>query len=114
MVEQSASVTVKAPVQQVYALFTHFNDFPKFMRFVKEVTYYDEQRTHWVVHVLGDYEWDAVNEDWIPDQQIGWRCKPLLVHSIRCHRTTCSIPGALPPARSRLIDKIWPCSKIPG
>jgi len=73
MVEQSASVTVKAPVQQVYALFTHFNDFPKFMRFVKEVTYYDEQRTHWVVHVLGDYEWDAVNEDWIPDQQIGWR-----------------------------------------
>ncbi len=73
MAEYSASVTVKAPASQVYTLFTHFNDFPKFMRFVKEVTYYDEQRTHWVVHVLKDYEWDAVNEDWIPNQQIGWR-----------------------------------------
>lgn len=54
-------------------MFTHFEDFPKFMRFVKEITRYDGQRTHWVVHVLRDYEWDAVNEDWIPDKQIGWR-----------------------------------------
>lgn len=73
MVEHSASVIVKAPLHQVYELFTHFNDFPKFMGFVKEVTYYDEQRSHWVVKVVGQYEWDAVNEDWIPDQQIGWR-----------------------------------------
>jgi hypothetical protein len=73
MVEHSASVIVKAPVHQVYELFTHFNDFPKFMSFVKEVTYYDAQRSHWVIKALGEYEWDAVNEDWIPDQQIGWR-----------------------------------------
>ena len=73
MVEHSASVIVKAPVHQVYSLFTHFNDFPKFMSFVKEVTYRDEQRSHWVVKVLGQYEWDAVNEDWIPDEQVGWR-----------------------------------------
>lgn len=73
MAEHHVSVTVRAPVQQVYALFTHFNDFPKFMRFVKEVTYYDDQRSHWVVQVGGRHEWDAVNEGWIPDQQIGWR-----------------------------------------
>ncbi len=73
MVEHSTSVTVKAPVHQVYALFTHFNDFPKFMSFVKEVTYYDEQRSHWVVQVGRQYEWDAVNEDWISDKQVGWR-----------------------------------------
>jgi len=48
MAEHRASVTVNAPVHQVYGLFTHFNDFPKFMSFVKEVTYYDEQRSHWV------------------------------------------------------------------
>lgn len=41
MAEHHVSVTVKAPVHQVYELFTHFNDFPKFMRFVKEVTYTD-------------------------------------------------------------------------
>jgi uncharacterized membrane protein len=68
-----ASVTVDAPVHQVYTLFSHFNDFPKFMSFVKEVTYYDDKTSHWVVDVAGRHEWDAVNEQWIPDQQIGWR-----------------------------------------
>jgi uncharacterized membrane protein len=68
-----ASVTVNAPVHQVYSLFSHFNDFPKFMSFVKEVTYYDDQNSHWVADVAGHHDWDAVNEDWIPDRQIGWR-----------------------------------------
>ncbi|TMB87624.1 MAG: SRPBCC family protein [Chloroflexi bacterium] len=73
LAEHHASVTVNAPVHQVYGLFTHFNDFPKFMSFVKEVTYYDEQRSHWVAETVGQHEWDAVNENWVEDQQIGWR-----------------------------------------
>ncbi len=73
MAEHRASVTVNAPVHQVYGLFTHFNDFPKFMSFVKEVTYYDEQRSHWVAEIVGRHEWDAVNENWVEDRQIGWR-----------------------------------------
>lgn len=73
MAEHSASVTVNAPVHQVYQLFSHFNDFPKFMSFVKEVTYKDDQTSHWVVDVVGTHEWDAVNENWVPDQQIGWK-----------------------------------------
>lgn len=68
-----ASVVVNAPVHQVYSLFTHFNDFPKFMSFIKEVTYYDNQRSHWVADVVGHHEWDATNDNWIPDQQVGWR-----------------------------------------
>ena len=71
--EHHATVTVNAPVHQVYAFFSHFNDFPKFMSFVKEVTYHDDQNSHWVAEVAGRHEWDAVNENWIPDQQIGWR-----------------------------------------
>ena len=73
MTEHHASITVNAPVHQVYGLFTHFSDFPKFMSFVKEVTYYDEQHSHWVAEVAGRHEWDAVNQDWIEDRQIGWR-----------------------------------------
>ncbi len=73
MADHRATVVVDAPVRQVYALFTHFNDYPKFMTYVKEVTYLDEQRSHWVVDVLGRHEWDAVNENWITDRQIGWR-----------------------------------------
>ena len=73
MADYHVETTVNAPVHQVYTLFTHFNDFPKFMSFVKEVTYIDDQRSHWVAHVEGNFSWDAVNEDWIPDQQVGWR-----------------------------------------
>jgi uncharacterized membrane protein len=71
LVEHHASVTVNAPLHQVYELFTHFNDFPKFMSFVKEVTYYDDQRSHWVADVVGRHEWDAVNENWEKYRQIG-------------------------------------------
>ncbi|GHO80744.1 hypothetical protein KSD_85150 [Ktedonobacter sp. SOSP1-85] len=71
--EHHASVVVNAPVNQVYALFSHFNDFPKFMSFMKEVTYYDNQNSHWVADVAGRHEWDATNENWIENQQIGWR-----------------------------------------
>lgn len=73
MAEQHVSVTVNAPVRQVYGLFTHFNDFPKFMTYVKEVTYFDTNKSHWVADILGRHEWDAVNEDWIEDRQVGWR-----------------------------------------
>jgi uncharacterized membrane protein len=72
MSEHHASVTVNAPVHQVYSMFSHFNDFPKFMSFVKEVTYYDNRRSHWVAEVVGRHEWDAINENWVEDRQIGW------------------------------------------
>jgi uncharacterized membrane protein len=73
MADHSVSVTVNAPIHQVYLLFTHFNDYPKFMTYVKEVTYLDDQRSHWVVDVVGRHEWDAINEGWAPDRRIGWR-----------------------------------------
>ncbi len=73
MADHSATVTIGAPVHQVYQLYTHFNDYPKFMTFVKEVTYLDDQRSHWVVNVAGKHEWDALNEGWVPDREIGWR-----------------------------------------
>jgi len=72
MAEHRASVVVNAPVEQVYALFSRFEDFPKFMRFVREVTRYDERRSHWVANVLGRREWDAVDAGWIANRQIGW------------------------------------------
>jgi uncharacterized membrane protein len=73
MAGHRVSVTVNAPIHQVYEMFTHFNDYPKFMRYVREVTYVDDQRSHWVVDMFGTHEWDAVNEDWVPDRQVGWR-----------------------------------------
>jgi uncharacterized membrane protein len=68
-----ASVTVKKPIHQVYALFTHFNDFPKYMHFIDQVTYIDDMRSHWIADVSGHHEWDAVNQGWVENRQIGWR-----------------------------------------
>ena len=69
----TASVMINAPSSQVYQLFTHFNDFPKFMTYIKEVTYQDSQTSHWVADVVGSHAWDAVNENWIDGKQVGWR-----------------------------------------
>ncbi|HEY3268990.1 MAG TPA: SRPBCC family protein [Armatimonadota bacterium] len=73
MAKHTATVTVNAPLDQAYKFWSHFNDYPKFMSFVKEVTYIDDQRSHWVVDVVGRHEWDAVNEGWRPNETIGWR-----------------------------------------
>lgn len=72
MGEHSASVTVHAPVHEVYEFFTHFNDYPKFLSFVKSVTYHDHDRSHWVADILGRDEWDAVNQAWKENQRVGW------------------------------------------
>jgi len=76
----TAAVTINAPSTQVYHLFSHFNDFPKFMSYIKEVTYKDSQTSHWVADVVGSHEWDAVNENWIEGKQIGWRSTSGLVN----------------------------------
>lgn len=83
MAEHKASVTVNAPIQQVYQLFSHFNDFPKFMTYIKEVTYYDNEHSHWVADIVGHHEWDAANENWIENRQIGWRSTEGLENSGR-------------------------------
>lgn len=68
-----AEVTVPASVHQVYELFSHFNDYPKFMSHIKQVTYLDDERSHWVADVAGRQEWLAMNEGWEQDKTIGWR-----------------------------------------
>lgn len=72
MADHHASITIAAPVHQVYALFARFGDYPKFMSFVKDVQFIDNQTTRWTVAIAGPHAWTAVNDTWIPDRQIGW------------------------------------------
>lgn len=73
MAKHTASVVVQAPIEQVYAAWTRFPEYPKIMSHVRSVSYIDGERTRWVVNVVGRHEWAARNENWIPDRQIGWR-----------------------------------------
>jgi len=54
-------------------MWAHFEDFPRFLRHVKEVQELGDGRSRWVVDMMGRQEWTAVNEDWIEQRQIGWR-----------------------------------------
>jgi uncharacterized membrane protein len=68
------SVEVDCPVGAAYNQWTQFEDFPRFMSGVKEVTQIDDTHVHWHAEVWGkDKEWDAEIVEQVPDQRIAWR-----------------------------------------
>lgn len=67
------SIDVKAPVRAVYNQWTQFNDFPRFMEGVEEVTQLDDKRLRWVATIDGKRkEWYAEITEQVPDQRIAW------------------------------------------
>jgi uncharacterized membrane protein len=68
------TITVQAPVDQVWELWSNFENFPRFMTHLREVRKLDEGRSHWVAAGPAGIpvEWDAVITDWVPKQFIGW------------------------------------------
>ena len=66
---------VEAPVEQVYAYWRDFSNFPAFMPDVQEVTITGPTTSHWKVSgPLGkSVEWDAEIVEDIPNQRIAWR-----------------------------------------
>jgi uncharacterized membrane protein len=72
--EVEKTITVGAPVEQVWELWSNFENFPRFMTHLREVRKIDEGRSHWVAAGPAGVpvEWDAVVTDWVPQQFIGW------------------------------------------
>jgi len=71
-VEQSIDVNV--PISTAYNQWTQFEDLPKFMDSVHEVSQIDDQHLHWKASVAGkEKEWDAEITEQIPDERIAWR-----------------------------------------
>jgi uncharacterized membrane protein len=67
-------VEVDCPIRTVYNQWTQFEEFPRFMSGVKEVTQLDDTHVHWCAEVRGkDKEWDAEITEQVPDQRISWR-----------------------------------------
>ena len=53
MPQVTDSIDVKAPISAVYALWTQFEDFPKFMGGVESITQQTDTMLHWVVSIKG-------------------------------------------------------------
>ncbi len=77
-VEIHDSLTIAAPVEQVFDLWTNYENFPRFMSNVQEVQAvgYDESR--WKVRGPGGLpiEWSAVLTQLVQDELLAWKTVP--------------------------------------
>lgn len=68
------TIEVDRPVRSVYNQWTQFEDFPRFMAGVKQVTQIDDTHVHWEAEIWGrNVEWDAEITEQDPDRRISWR-----------------------------------------
>lgn len=68
------STEVDVPVQTAYDQWTQFEEFPRFMEGVDQVTQVTDTRTHWVTSIGGvKREFDAEITEQTPDQRIAWQ-----------------------------------------
>jgi uncharacterized membrane protein len=72
--EMEKTLTIGAPVEVVWGLWSNFENFPRFMAHLREVRKIDEGHSRWVAVGPGgvSVEWDAIVTDWVPKQFIGW------------------------------------------
>jgi uncharacterized membrane protein len=74
MAHVSESIEVNCPVSEVYNQWTQFEEFPRFMGGIEEVSQHDETHLHWKAKIAGQTaEWDAEITEQVPDQVIAWR-----------------------------------------
>ena len=66
-------VTINAPIDKVYAMWTDFENFPSFMRHVESVTRAGDNMLHWKAQI-GPFEkeWDAEIQAMVPNRSVTW------------------------------------------
>lgn len=66
---------IDAPVGEVWALWSRFENFPRFMAHLDEVRVTGEGLSHWVARGPAGtrFEWDAETTQWIAEEVIAWK-----------------------------------------
>jgi uncharacterized membrane protein len=77
-VDIQKTLHIAAPLDQVYAFWSSYENFPLFMSNVREVEDLGGGRSRWVVSGPGGapIEWQAVVTERIPGDLIAWRSEP--------------------------------------
>lgn len=75
VIEIQKSINIDAPVEEVFRLWTDFENFPRFMEHVQEVRRLGDGRLHWRVTgpAGSSVGWDAEIVEMIPNELIVWR-----------------------------------------
>lgn len=68
------SINIQAPVEEVYGIWSNFENFPRFMANVEEIKDLGDGRSHWVVKgpAGAKVEFDAVMTENKPNELIAW------------------------------------------
>jgi uncharacterized membrane protein len=67
-------LTVNAPVEKVYSMWTDFEKFPTFMEHVQSIKKTGDRTMHWVAKIGPlQKEWDAEVEGLVPNRSVTWR-----------------------------------------
>ncbi|MGH8503755.1 MAG: SRPBCC family protein [Gammaproteobacteria bacterium] len=71
------TLNVNVPIEKVFDTLTHYENFPRFMSNVREVTMHEDGSSHWkVAGPAGQsVEWDAVTTELIPREIVAWKTK---------------------------------------
>ncbi|MEP7355824.1 MAG: SRPBCC family protein [Anaerolineales bacterium] len=71
------SIVVLASLDDVYQIWANFENFPRFMKYIKSVTLTGDRTSHWVMTgPLGvDIEWDAETTRRDENERVAWNSK---------------------------------------
>jgi uncharacterized membrane protein len=77
-VDIQKTLHIEAPLNEVYAFWSNYENFPLFMSHVREVEDLGGGRSHWSVSGPGGVpiEWNAMLTQQVPDSVIAWRSEP--------------------------------------
>jgi uncharacterized membrane protein len=72
------TITVPIPVDQLYALWSQPENFPRFMAHVRSVRQVSGERSHWVVSGPAglSVSWEAIVTQRLPNQLLAWQTVP--------------------------------------
>lgn len=72
------AVRLETPLDQVYAFWRRFENLPRFMTYLADVTETGERRSHWAARGPGGVliEWDAEIINEVENKVIGWQSLP--------------------------------------
>lgn len=78
VIDIQKTITVHAPIEDVFRAWTDFEDFPRFMEHVKKVKRLGDRYYHWVISGPAGLpvSWDGEVTSWIPNQLIAWKSVP--------------------------------------
>jgi uncharacterized membrane protein len=77
-VDIQKAININAPVEEVFAFYSNFENFPRFMSNIREVRNLGDDRSRWVAEGPAGIsaQWDATITKFEPNTAIAWRSEP--------------------------------------